>query len=117
VKLIKLFSIIVIIAGYAVTGLASNQFDKFLGKDWYGVYMQGKKIGCCSIELKKDGSARWIMNTELTLSFMMNNTQAEMSSFETRTYEGEDPELTYSKFINSNDAIDIIVEGMTNKRR
>jgi len=111
-RLLKLFFITIIIAAFSAVGLTSSQFDKFLGKDWYGVYMQGKKFGYCSIELLKDDSARWIMNTELTFSFMMNQTQAEISYFETRTYEGEDPELTYNKFINTNDAGDIIVEGI-----
>ncbi|MCD6162296.1 MAG: transglutaminase domain-containing protein [candidate division Zixibacteria bacterium] len=107
----KYITAIIIIANSVLFGQSANQFDEYLGKDWYGIYMQDNKIGCYSMELSKKTKDRWIAKMEMNMTFMMNQTKAEMSSSETRIYQGRNAELAYSKFVNISDAGSITVEG------
>ena len=110
-KIFKLVAIISIITTVAIAGTLPGQFDDHMGKDWFGIYMQDNKIGYGSIELVKDNQNRWVANTEMTFSFLMHQMPTNMSSSETRIYAGNNAELVYNKFINTNDAGVITVEG------
>lgn len=93
--------------------LSLNRFDKFLGTEWYGIYMENTKVGYISVVLEKDGQSRWIMATDMTMTFEMQNITATLKTSETRAYMGKNAELVSNSLITTNPTGDIIVDGKT----
>jgi len=110
-KLTRIFVLLILMAGSALADLSYDRFDKLLGEDWFGIYMQDNKIGYASIALAKESEDRWSMSSNLVFVFSMNQTTLTMTSSEERIYEGVNAELVSSKFTNSSDAGIISVEG------
>jgi hypothetical protein len=103
--------LIVLICSSSFADSKIQNYDSFIGKDWFGVYLQDNKIGYGFNELVRESENRLLMNTEMFLSLIMQGTAADMSFSDRRVYEGKSHRLVYSKFINSTEAGDIIVEG------
>lgn len=116
-KLIKTIIVIwvtvTLMPSNAIADLSLDRFDRFIGTDWYGIYMENNKIGYVSIVLEKDGKNRWTMATDMTMTFKMQNTTSTMKISETRVYMGKNAELVSNSFLTTNPAGDIIVEGKT----
>ncbi len=73
--------------------------------------MENNKIGYMSITLEKEKETRWGMAMDMVITFTMHNTAITMKTSETRTYEGENAQLVSSRFLVTNPAGDIVVEG------
>jgi len=110
-KSLRITTLLIILANFAVAGLSPDRFDNFLGEHWYGIYMNDMKIGYALIELTQENQDRWTMSLEQKFIFEINQTPITMTSSEARVYDGERAELISNSYINSSDAGNITVEG------
>ncbi len=90
-----------------------NRFDDLLGTDWYGIYLQGGKIGYASTTLEKtnhpiDG---WRMNTDMTMIISMMGMTDTITTKDVRLFESPDGQLYSSSSFISGGTGDITIEG------
>jgi hypothetical protein len=90
-----------------------NRFDYMLRTDWYGVYMQGSKIGFAEMGLDRvtapvDG---WRMRASFTFILNVAGTIDTIGSGETRVYKAPGGELYSSELRLSSPTGDIVAEG------
>jgi hypothetical protein len=91
--------------------LSPERFEPYLGIQWYGIYMQDKKVGYASISLIKQDTNRWLLGSDLRLRLMMQQAEAEIISIDQRVYAGDSAHLISNKMINRSDMGDITVTG------
>lgn len=97
----------------AIADLSSDRFDRFLGTEWYGIYMENNKIGYLSIAFEKEKKNHWRMTTDMNIIFKMRNTTVTMKTSDLKIYKGQNAQLVSNSFLTTNPAGDIIVEGQT----
>jgi len=90
-----------------------HRFDQHLKTDWYGVYLQGAKIGYAEMTLERvpapvDG---WRMRAAMTMIISAAGRTDTMITTDTRLFESPGGELYSSKLIIKGSTGDIIVEG------
>lgn len=90
-----------------------HRFDRFLKTDWYGVYMQGAKIGYAEMGLDRvqelvDG---WRVRSVMTMIIGAVGTTDTMTTTDIRLFESPGGELYSSKLVIKGSTGDIIVEG------
>ncbi len=81
-----------------------NRFDSFLGTDWYGVYMQGGKVGYAEMSFEKLDAplAGWRTRETITMILSIMGQTDTMKITDTRFYTSPGGELfsNESKFIS-----------------
>ena len=90
-----------------------NRFDDLLGTEWYGIYLQGGKIGYASTTIEKashpiDG---WRMNTEMTMIISMMGITDTMTTSDLRLFRSPGGELYSSRSVISGGTGNITIEG------
>lgn len=90
-----------------------NRFDNLLGTDWYGVYLQGGKIGYASVALQKvnqpvDG---WRLSMQMTMIVNTMGTTDTMITNDIRVFESPGGELYSSSHQIFRATGDIIING------
>jgi hypothetical protein len=90
-----------------------HRFDQYLKTDWYGVYMQGAKIGYAEMGLERvpepvDG---WRVRSAMTMIISAAGTTDTMITSDIRLFESPGGELYSSKFTIKGSTGDIVVEG------
>jgi hypothetical protein len=73
----------------------SHRFDPLLKTSWYGVYMQGGKVGYANISLEKSPNPieSWIHSTSIVLKLSMAADSASMKIDDQRAYKRPGGEL------------------------
>lgn len=90
-----------------------NRFDNLLGTEWYGVYLQGGKIGYAAESFQKvnqpvDG---WRLSSAMTMIVNMRGTTDTMITNDIRVFESPGGELYSSSYNIFRATGDIIIDG------
>ena len=90
-----------------------NRFDEMLGKSWYGLYLQGSKVGFMELSLEKvhqpmDG---WRLESALTLSIGVGGGQSTMTTCDVREFSSPDGALYSSILTISSPTGDVVITG------
>ncbi len=90
-----------------------HRFDQYLKTDWYGIYMQGAKIGYAETVLDRvPGPIEgWRMQMVMTMIISAAGRTDTITTTDIRLFESPGGELYSSKLINRGSTGDIIVEG------
>ncbi|MEE9553182.1 MAG: transglutaminase-like domain-containing protein [candidate division Zixibacteria bacterium] len=115
IKKVFFFTVIIVISTPLLLFASDNpnRFDNFLGTEWYGIYLQGGKIGYASTTIEKtnypiDG---WRMNTDMTMIISMMGTTDTITTKDVRLFESPGGELYSSRAVISGGTGDITIEG------
>ncbi len=82
--------------------LTAKDIELTLGVDWYGVYLQDKKIGNCKIERARAGET--IVETfAMTMKLAAFDKQAEMKMTRVMTFEAKAPYRLLTAVLSQND--------------
>ncbi len=114
-KLLAIVSIVLFVLSSVSARAESDphRFDQYLKTDWYGVYLQGAKIGYAEMALERvpapvDG---WRMRAAMTMIISAAGRVDTMITTDIRLFESPGGELYASKLIIKGSTGDIIVEG------
>ncbi len=91
----------------------THRFDQHLKTDWYGIYMQGAKIGYEEIALDRvSGPVEgWRRRAVSTIKISVASTSVTITTTDTRLFKSPGGELYTSKLVIKSSTGDIIVEG------
>lgn len=104
---------IVLLSIAAQADLSAAGYADFTGEYWYGVYMQGNKIGYASMALANTGDDQWTITQRMNMTFTVNGVPLTLQSDESRTYLGKQAQLVSSQYISSAQNAVIRLEGKT----
>lgn len=114
-KLLAIAFVVVFVLSSASVQADSDphRFDQYLKTDWYGLYMQGAKIGYAETVLKRvTGPIEgWRMQAMMTMIISAAGRTDTMTSNDIRLFESPGSELYSSKLIIKGSTGDMIVEG------
>jgi len=82
--------------------LKAKDIDLTLGVDWYGVYLQGKKIGHCKIERVR-AADNVVENFGMHLKLQVGDKKAEISMTRVLTFEAKPPYRLLKAVLDQND--------------
>ncbi len=87
----------------AAPNIDSTRFDPLIKTQWYGMYMQGGKVGYVQIGLDKINSpiSGWCYKTIMTIETKMGDTSVKMVTNDSRFYRSPGGELDSSYLIIS----------------
>lgn len=81
---------------------ATDRFEKYSKTLWYGIYMQGAKIGFMTYSFEKSSGAKdgWILNTEMEMRAKMGGQEGRISTRDRRFFNNDGElsglEMTFS---------------------
>lgn len=115
-------NIIILAASFLITLMIStaaagagdpHRFDRFFGTDWYGVYMQGAKIGYASTEILAVNRPveGWRMQNNLTMIINIMGKIDTTTSRDTRIFSSPGSEMYSNMLSISSGTGSITVEG------
>lgn len=114
-KLLAIAFVVVFVLSSASVQADSDphRFDQYLKTDWYGIYMQGAKIGYVETALKRvTGPIEgWRMQAMMTMIISAAGRTDTMTTTDTRLFELPGSELYSSKLTIKGSTGDIVVEG------
>lgn len=82
--------------------LKAKDIDLALGIDWYGVYLQGKKVGTCRIELARADKAV-VENFSMTMKLVVSDVKTEVKMARVLTFEEAAPHRLLKAVLDQND--------------
>jgi len=111
-KIICAVLITVVYCGMADGSSDPDRFDSFLGTEWYGVYMQGNKVGYAEMTFEKhEGSPGWRTRESITMILNVMGQTDTMKIVDDRFFTSPGGELYSNKLRFSSITGEMIVEG------
>jgi len=107
------FSIITLLLFEPLYAADPARFDNLLGTDWYGVYMQGSKVGYVSVSTSRESAPidSWQVKSDMTLIVNAMGKSDTLQTHDVRVFKVPDGEMISSNLTIAGGTGVISIEG------